>query len=225
MLWPQFEIMRGLMKKLFCLALVITGTGSNLETGHAQSDYVLPACDLTIEKTVHWKAAQHDVTLRVEIKGESGSLPSGNSYLTFSDGTEIHLGEGGKYLDDFTADNVPTCEDHLKVLMSPILESMKPVPPAGDSEIRTMGEMAKILTLAENCQDEDRYVFGHLHCQDVKWTAENYREYSEISSEDFDRLVGQNAPLITVPYSTYGTDFYAVDIQNKKLYSMTYSGC
>ncbi len=195
----------------------------------AQSDFVLPACDLSVERTLMWPAMDQEVTLLAEIKGESGRFPAGNSYLVFADGQKVHLGEGGKYIDDFTADDVPSCEDHMDQLISPIISSINPkdIDKQFSFMPNTMGEMAKVLSLAETCVETDKktYIFRRMECKDVKRIAHDFQEYSEILPEDFERLVAQDAPFIEVPYSTYGRDTYVMDTKSRKLYAIPYPGC
>jgi len=213
-----------MMKRLFLIAGIF---GLMMSPAQAQSDFVLPACDLVDEETLYWETIGEDVTLRIELKGESGALPWGITYLTFQDGEEVILGEGGKYIDDFTADNVPTCEDHLRVAKDPVLTSIRQSSPTyiWGVPLKSMSDVEKALELSKTCQEDDPQLTPMIDCRDILQFAKDFQSQNEIDPEVYKNLIDQIAPIIQVPYSTYGVDIYAYDQTARKFHKISYSGC
>jgi len=190
----------------------------------------LPACNIVDEETVFWQAIGETVKLRIELKGDAGTLPRGKSYLTFEDGKEIFLGEGGKYIDDFDRENPPNCAKYLAVAKSPVMSSLQgnPLNMMG-IELRSVNDIDKALRMAEECAEDmtsELEMQSRLYrCNDLKVFADDIREMNELSAESFSALISKKAPLIEVPYSTYGVDILAFDPDKRTLHKVSYSGC
>ncbi len=206
---------------------------------------VLHACDLMDEQTLRWDALGKDVTLRTELKGETGSVPFADFYMTI-EGREIHLGQGGKFIDDFDPANTPSCEDHLEAAIKPILKSISHEGVFFNSRnFRTMHELDSALHQAEFCntppipyyesedvkayltefRKTDNWEAAFLSCGPILDIIALESSQLQTTAKQYQKLLAQDAPLIAVPYSTYGVDVLAIDVENYTTHNLFASGC
>jgi len=212
----------------------------------AQTASPIPACDIIDEQVLNWEALGETVTLRTKLQGEEGYLPGAEFTMVLSDETEVELGSGGKFIDDFDPQDPPGCADHLEAATRPILNSV-----TGDGafyysgNFRSMIELDTALHKAEFCKSNnlDYYQTGNgkkyvteveksgswesqfLTCGPILDRIAMGGGTPDTSAKDYRRLLAQNAPLIEVPYSTYGVEIFALDRENLKLYKLITSGC
>jgi len=219
---------------LFCLTAL-----SSLLSGMsaAADDAATSDCVLTDQQSVYAVAMDQQVTLITEMSGEAGLLPGADFKLVLSDGQTIDLGSGGKFIDQ---DGMP-CDMHLKEATSPITNSLGGQGVFFDSQeivdmrsfdklLRTCKPMEKpaddwMVDVFEKSREARSWQSNYLNCEPIVWMMEMGADFSKTDIDTFDRLLSVNAPLIAVPYSAYGWNIMALDLENAKAVELFYSGC
>lgn len=190
----------------------------------AQADPVIPVCDIVDEQDIYWEAAGETVTLRTELRTGAQPYPDGHFFLIMSDGQEIFVGEGTKFLDDYPPEDVPSCQDHLEAAQRPILDSLEGTSISHwNFEFKTYRDVDAVYA-APCTHDNER---GKVSCDNVQQFIEEYALGSDVITQPdvAAKLREQNAPLLAVPYSTYGWNVVAIDRENGEVYHLFYSGC
>ena len=201
----------------------------------AQAPIPLPACDITDIQSVYWDAMNQDATLTTHLKGEANTLPRATLSLKLADGTMIDLGGGGKYIDDFTKDSVPSCEDHLQAATRSTLEMMtSPDDYVGSHYPQTYNQLNALIAMGQDCQFPASGPKRARHeLSDSCRSAANFLErYNDQSSRGepwpdgrAQDLQAQNAPMIYVAGSTYYTVMYVYDPIDNVLREIMSDGC
>ena len=220
------------MKKPAITLVLTLLSGVNL----AQAEE-LPACQLMDEQQVMITAMDDVGTLKTQLSGEAGLLPNASFSLLLSDGREIYLGEGGKFTEEPGAD----CDDHLREATMPIINSLK-----GDGvffdnqEIVDMRSFDKLLnncpvtdmtppdylqTTFEKAKEASSWQSEFLQCEPVYMMMEMGIDFSKTDIDTFNRLLKNNAPLVAVPYSVYGWEIKALDLETGRAIDLFTSGC
>jgi len=206
-------------------------------------------CDLLREEAVNWTALGETVTFRVELTSEDPQhLPGGSYTMIRADGTEIDLGGGGKYIDDWVEGDAPSCEEHLEVAaigpIAPFGEIHQSRMPhsftirdyiTGTNVAELMSDAACLavdqqrIRLYENRPDpENKEVF------EPYWAARQeadraltrcidkrqIQDQFRETPEILLHLIEIDAPVLSLTRSTYYSDQVALDPETNKLYEL-----
>jgi len=182
-------------------------------------------CNITDEQTVHWTAMSQAVTLRTQVKHQGEVYPSGFITLILEDGTEVDLGQGGKYMDDGPDDEFSDCKKHLQIAKADTLDSL-----SGKARFSTLESLWAYSAMGQDCMDGANLTKDgpSENCQQAASVHQDFMEASIDSSMDFaqfKRLRDSRAPLITVRRSTYYSETYVYDAQTNTLHNVLTEGC
>ncbi|MEM6411858.1 MAG: hypothetical protein AAF683_10030 [Pseudomonadota bacterium] len=186
--------------------------------GVAQTPAELYSCSMDSRQSIYWQAIGETVTLRSELFGHETFPPEGRQSIIFSDGHEVVIGEGDKYIDDATSAVFPTCEEYLLASNGATISSLNsPAPATGDITF-----LAQARPSAKACDASagryDRH--GGLFCEQWDEIEANFANDQQL----YDRLVAQRAPIIAVPYSTAGVDYLVYDHIERAVHPLFYAG-
>ncbi len=178
---------------------------------------------------------QQNVTLTTRLTGDANSLPRAALSLSLADGTEINLGGGGKYIDDFAADSIPSCEDHLRVATSATIGSLTATQDKNIyNYITTYGELMGLIAMRQDCQfpaggPNKDYDELSEPCQRAANVLAAYTESeSQLKSWPIGRhdyLLKRDAPIIYVTGSTYFVTINVYDPIDNIMREIMYEGC
>ena len=210
----------------------------------AQSDAISRpegSCNLKDSISVHWQALNETVTLHTEVSQEGDYYPRAKLKLEFSDGKTLDLGDGGKYYDDYSQDNAPSCEHIVAAATNPTIVSLndktslwrpelyEKTSPYENFDIkiyRNMSDLRADLLFSQSCDMKDEDYEVASRCASLEnITEEISRNKSNFPKHKFDSLVTNNAPIITVSRSTYYSETYVYDRGENTLYNLYYEGC
>jgi len=222
------------MLKSFAM-LLITCTMTVTAAAQNQDALPLPACDITDVKSVYSQAMKQNVTLKTHLTGEANSLPSAALSLTLADGTKIDLGSGRKYIDDFTADSIPSCKEHLRVATAATLGGLTATPENNPyNYVTRYNEFTALIALGQDCQfpaGEPKRNYRDLSplCKRAVnfLTAYNESDPPHKSWPEGRReaLLAMDAPIIYVQGSTYFVTINLYDPIDNILREIMYEGC
>ena len=170
-------------------------------------------CQAEMSETVAWDAA--GITVRVEARLSPGedTWPRLERMIHLPDGRKIDLGGGGKMNEE-----PQDCGDYLVGAIGPTLQSLE----AGPHGWRTTDDVFDTLWHAKSCALPDNWDPrdpGQVACRDAKALADGM----SIDLAQRWGLAGQ--PLLAVPYSAYGVDVMAVDMDTLQLTALGFDGC
>lgn len=199
---------------LFATAISVAGAS-------AQSAAGLYSCSMDDRRSVYWEAIGETVTLRSELFGYQTFLPEGRQSLIFSDGYELLIGLGGKYIDEVNLGSVPSCDEYLAASNGATLASLSEPVARDVAPFDDMAELDTERPRAEACDaNADMYTqHGGLFCE--QWDELNRNFHGQ--EDQYRKLVSQRAPIIAVPYSTGGVDYLAFDSTGRTIHPLFYS--
>ena len=225
-------------------------------TAEAETNMETPApCHQVRETMVDWAALGEAVVFRTQLSGQGTHLPNGTYTLIRADGTEVALGGGGKFIDDFDPDQTwPSCEDHLaashvgpmNVPRTQQATSHVPYSVTIRHYIRgnTLAEVMSDADCLANDQERTR-VFANRPERDDQESYTRFRqdlralestrgvcqdkrqiqEYYKDDPETLLHLIEIDAPLLTITRSTYYSDQVAFDPETNTVHELFYWGC
>lgn len=209
-------------------------------------------CELSIEEDVYWAVMDETVTLQFTMKGDGHHFPEGNVTMIFSDGHEMEIARGGKYIDD--AEDIG-CTAQVEFVKSSIVGNLSGKYKSWiyEHELSTLQDAEALFTDEAFCsrtilpytetwlhessngergetrltkiENSSIWQTQFLNCNPV---LENisfiYEAPSGMDIETYNRLLKQNAPFIDIPYA-YGSDTFVFDKENYALIPFSNSGC
>lgn len=212
-------------------------------------------CHQVRETAVDWAALGETVVFRTQLSGDHASLPTGTYTLIRANGTEVALGGGGKFIDDFDPSGVlPSCEDHLAASHAGPVDAPRTQEAAsrapysvtirdyirGNTIADVMSDAACLTNDQERTRlyanrpdrsDEDVYKRFWQDIRALDATQASCRDKRQIQEQFQDdpetllRLIAIDAPLLTITRSTYFSDQVAFDPETNTLHNLFYWGC
>lgn len=244
------------MKKAYaCLFAAVVLIGALLvPSAHADAEAApQTACDLVHEQSVDWTALGETVTFHTRLYDAGEYTPSAIFTMIRADGTEADLGGGGKFIDDWTEGQEPSCQDHLAAsFIGPSQytpATIKNKAPAslsirdyiaGETVADIMSDTACLAndldraSLYENQpdrNDEDAYAAfwtKRYAVEQVKTTCREKRQIQKqyaANPELLLHLITINAPILEIRRSVYYATYEAFDPETNKTYELFFSGC
>ena len=228
-----------MFKKIMIAAAVLTAGLS--QTAQAESGW--PVCDYTDTQTVTWAGIGEDVIVRTEITSDGEDYPRGKVFLTFEDGQEIPVGDGGKYVDEAgigcdvqaaeanaeLIDSIQTGVDLYGTSFTRLrdfdaaLQKVEYCDTGENMDFYKTGPGAEYVTVLRK---GDSWASAYADCSAIMRNAVEMSEnINMLDKKVYDDLVANDALLITVPYSSYGVDIVVLDRTNGKIHTLFYSGC
>lgn len=221
------------------VAMLVCGMTAVAQSATEPPDHV--PCDLSDSLSVHWQALGETVTLHTKVSQEGKGYPRAKLYIAFSNGKVLDLGDGGKYYDDYAPDNTPNCEHILAAATNSTVVSLNddvslwrpelygktsPYKALDIRVYRSMSDVRAELLLANVCNAEDEDYKAASKCQIAQHMAEQIADNeSNLPKHEFDKLVSENAPIITVTRSTYYSQTYAYERKDNSLHELYFEGC
>jgi len=211
------------------------------ETSLSVQEPIQESCNFEDSLSVYWQALNETVTLHTQVSQEGTSLPRAKLQIEFPDGKILDLGDGGKYYDDFSPDNAPSCAHILATATNDTIVSLNddaslwrpelysktsPYEELGIKTYRSMSDLRADLIFAEHCNVKDEDINVATQCEIMQDKVEKIAENeSNLPKHKFDSLVLYNAPIITVTRSTYYSETYIYDRSDNSLHKLYYDGC
>ena len=248
------------MRKLYAILFGVSVIGGLFvpPTGTAEAETVIEPveiCNQVREVSVDWAALGETVVFRTELSGDHASLPRGTYTLIRADGTEVPLGGGGKFIDDFGPDEaLPSCEDHLAAShVGPLDAAQTQETTSRAPYSATIRDYIRGNTIAGVMSDADclandqerTRLFANRPDRSDEAVYERFRqnmktvdaaqalcrdkrqiqEHYRDDPETLMRLIAIDAPLLTITGSTYYSGQVAFDPETNTLHQLFSWGC
>lgn len=204
------------MKKLL---FVFTAIGIVHPAAMAQTGVFLP-CDISKTETLHWAAAGLDLTIEAKVENEAGISPASNIQIYSSENKPLLTVQGRGFIDGapFYEDDY-NCDYHFHMARNSLVSSMR------ENEVEIFGLKLKTVNdiktnkdVSENCRSSEHdtilYESKEYDCADYEWFGKIF-EYGQQLPDQFEKLMSQNAPIISVSQSYHNSVIYAWDAETE----------